>query len=74
LKGTVVGVGVFLKPEAQGFAAVLPSLTFAEKDGTVVNFQGKEQRLRRAILPPGQSKALSEILMMWANRKATGAA
>jgi len=71
LKGVkAVGVGVFTQPQVAAFSAVLPGTTFAEKDGTIVNFQGKEQRFKRAILPPGQSKALSEILMMWMNRKA----
>ncbi|MCM2322527.1 MAG: 2Fe-2S iron-sulfur cluster-binding protein [Oligoflexia bacterium] len=70
LKGVVtVGVGVFRADEAQGFAAVLPGASFAEKDGTIVNFEGREQHLRRAINPPGQSKLLSEILMVWANSK-----
>ncbi len=74
LKGvTTVGVGVFMKGEADSFAAVLPGATFAEKDGTIVNFQGKEQKLKRAIVPPGQSKLLSEILMLWANSKAGAA-
>jgi NADH-quinone oxidoreductase subunit G len=70
---TTVGVGVFAKNEAEKFAAVLPGATFAEKDGTIVNFQGKEQKLKRAIVPPGQSKLLSEILMLWANSKAGAA-
>ncbi|MCM2278038.1 MAG: 2Fe-2S iron-sulfur cluster-binding protein [Oligoflexia bacterium] len=70
LKGvTTVGLGVFRDSEAQGFAAVLPGASFAEKDGTIVNFEGREQHLRRAINPPGQSKQLPEILMMWANSK-----
>jgi NADH-quinone oxidoreductase subunit G len=69
LKGIkAVGVGVFSKPQVEKFEAVLPGTSFAEKDGTVVNFMGKEQRLKRSILPPGQCKALPEILMMWANR------
>jgi NADH-quinone oxidoreductase subunit G len=72
LKGVqTVGVGVFLEPQISGFSVVLPGTTFAEKTGTIVNFQGREQKLQRAILPPGQSKPLSEILMMWANRKAS---
>ncbi len=72
LKGIqAVGVGVFSQQQVEHFAAVLPGASFAEKDGTIVNFQGKEQRLRRAILPPGQCKAVSEILMMWVNRKQT---
>ena len=71
LKGVkAVGVGVFMKGQVERFSAVLPGANFAEKDGTIINFQGKEQRLKRAIQPPGQSKPLPEILMMWANRKA----
>lgn len=61
----VVGIGVFLAEEANGFRAILPSTSFAEKDGTIVNFEGRKQRLRRAIHPVGQSKQISEILMMW---------
>jgi NADH-quinone oxidoreductase subunit G len=72
---TVVGVGVFNDEESKGFAAVLPGTSFLEKDGTIVNYQGTEQRLRRAVLPPGQSKQLGEILMMWVHSgMSTGAA
>lgn len=63
----VVGVGVFRKGEAEGFEAVLPGAAFAEKDGTIVNFMGMEQRLRRSVVPPRDCKSVSEILMMWAN-------
>jgi NADH-quinone oxidoreductase subunit G len=71
-----VAVGVFEKPKSESYAAILPGASFAEKDGTVVNYEGREQRVRRSIVPPGQSKALSEILMMWMNRgsAATGVA
>jgi NADH-quinone oxidoreductase subunit G len=62
---TVVGVGVFLAEEMEKFAAVLPLTSFAEKDGTIVNFEGRKQRLRRSINPVGMSKQLSEILMLW---------
>ncbi len=62
-----VGIGVFRKPEADRFEAVLPGTSFAEKDGTIVNFEGREQKLARSILPPGQSKQLSEIFMTWAH-------
>jgi NADH-quinone oxidoreductase subunit G len=65
---TVVGVGVFLEAQVAKFEAVLPGAAFAEKDGTVVNFEGREQKLRRAVVPPGRTKQLSEILMMWRNR------
>ena len=69
LKGvkTVIGIGVFNHTDAHDFSAVLPGPTFAEKDGTIVNFEGREQRLKRTIRPIGQSKNLSEILMMWSH-------
>jgi len=64
---TKVGVGVFKRAEAESFEAVLPGMAFAEKDGTIVNFMGMEQRLKRAISAPRECKSLSEILMMWTN-------
>jgi NADH-quinone oxidoreductase subunit G len=63
-----VGVGVFTKVQAAAMEVVLPGTAFAEKDGTVVNFEGREQRYKRALVPPGKSKQLSEILMMWQNQ------
>ena len=63
-----VGIGVFNKPQVEKFEAVLPGVSWSEKDGTIVNYDGREQKVKRAVLPPGQSKALSEILMMWTNR------
>jgi len=64
---TAIGIGVFKRPEAEGFQAILPGAAFSEKDGTIVNFLGMEQRLKRAITPPRECKSVSEILMMWAN-------
>ena len=72
LKGvSVVGLGVFNKPEVENFVAILPGLSFAEKDGTIVNYEGREQKVKRALNPLGQSKALSEVLMLWMNSKGT---
>ena len=66
---TTVGVGVFKKAETLKFTAVLPGTSWAEKDGTIDNFEGREQKIRRSIMPKGGSKSLSEVLMMWANSK-----
>lgn len=66
-KYKVVGIGVFNKPQAEKFSVVLPGPSFAEKDGTVVNYEGREQKFKRAINPVGQSKPLSEVFMVWAN-------
>ena len=68
---TVVGVGVFTGSEVEAMAVVLPGLSFAEKDGTIVNYEGREQRTRRALNPVGQSKALGEILMLWTHSNAS---
>jgi NADH-quinone oxidoreductase subunit G len=64
-----VGIGVFMKDQAMMFSAILPGLSFAEKDGTILNYEGRVQKLKRAVQAPGQSKSLSEILMIWTNRK-----
>lgn len=64
-----VGMGVFGQDDAATLQCVLPGLSFAEKDGTIVNFQGREQKLKRAISPVGQSKAISEIWMLWVNSR-----
>lgn len=46
---------------------ILPAATYAEKNGTFTNFQGRVQRIREAIPPAGQSKAESEILTLFAD-------
>lgn len=61
----VVAIGVYHETELTSAHVVLPGTSFAEKDGSIVNYEGREQRLRRAINPVGQSKQLGEILMLW---------
>lgn len=41
---------------------VLPSVSFAEKRGSMINGKGRLQRLNRAIRPPGQARDDWEIL------------
>jgi len=53
-------VGVFNRPQAAAFAAILPE-QLCRKKGTIVNFEAGEQTLMAFPLPPGQSQALSEI-------------
>lgn len=65
LRGHVVGIGVFDDDVASQFDVVLPSLASLEKDGTVLNFEGREQRFSRAIDPPGNSKAIEEVVALW---------
>lgn len=65
----VVGIGVFERTDLEGYQVILPSLSFAEKSGTIVNAQGMEQRLQAAIKSVGLSKPVSEILMVLMNQK-----
>lgn len=65
----MIGLGVFMENEAEVFTSVLPGPAFTEKDGTVVNHQGVEQKFKRAILPKNSVKTISEILMLTANTK-----
>jgi NADH-quinone oxidoreductase subunit G len=52
-----------LSNESTGFAsAVLPSLGFAEKRGSMINGKGRLQRLNRAVRGPGQARDDWEIL------------
>lgn len=41
---------------------VLPSAVYAEKDGTFTNFEGRVQRIRKAVEPLGQSRPTWQIL------------
>jgi len=64
-------LGVFQESEAKQLDVILPGLNFTEKDGSVMNFQGKLQFFRRAIAPQGQSKGLAELFMMLRRDKAS---
>ncbi len=47
---------VFLSETARFANVVLPTITFAEKDGTFTNTERRVQRVRKAIKPIGNSK------------------
>src|ERR1041385_6783580 len=42
--------------------ALLPASTYAEKRGSMINGEGRLQRLNRAVRPPGQARDDWEIL------------
>lgn len=69
-----VGAGVFSTEASKGFEVCLPGAAFAEKEGTVVNFQGKTQSFKRSVNVPGESKQLGEILMLLQNKRQAGVA
>ena len=48
----VVAIGMFAE-ELRPFAdVVLPATSYLERDGTMVNLEGRVQRLRRVVMPP----------------------
>ena len=49
-------------PTADAADIVLPSATYAEKQGTFTNFEGRVQAFKKALEPLGASRPTSEIL------------
>ncbi len=47
---------IFMTETAEMADVVLPTASFAEKDGTFVNTERKVQRVRKAVEPPGEAK------------------
>ena len=58
----VVVQELFLTETAQAADIVLPAASFAEKDGTFVNIEGREQKIRQALPPRGDSRPDWRIL------------
>jgi len=53
---------IFLSETAEYADVVLPSVCFAEKDGTFTNTERRVQRVRKAVAPPGQARSDWEII------------
>ena len=53
---------IFLTETARMADVVLPSASFAEKDGTFTNTERKVQRVRKAVTPPGKAREDGVIL------------
>jgi predicted molibdopterin-dependent oxidoreductase YjgC len=58
----LVSQEIFLSETAEYADVVLPSVCFAEKDGTFTNTERRIQRVRKAVTPPGQSRNDWEII------------
>ncbi len=52
----VLFVGSFASGAAAGASVLLPSAAWAEQDGTMVNFEGRVQRIRRCHMPRGEGR------------------
>jgi len=59
---------LFLTETAKLAAVVLPASSFAEKEGTFTNFEGRVQRVRKAIEPLGDSLPDWEIILQLASK------
>jgi len=57
---------MFLTETANLATVVLPAASFAEKEGTFTNFEGRIRRLRKALEPVGDSLPDSEIILQLA--------
>jgi formate dehydrogenase major subunit len=60
--GFIVVQDMFMTETAEKAHVVLPSASFAERDGTVTNSERRIQRVRKAIEPIGSSKADWQII------------
>ena len=52
----VVVQELFLTETAKRADVVLPAASFAEKDGTFVNIEGREQKIKQALTPKGDAR------------------
>jgi formate dehydrogenase alpha subunit len=59
---------MFLTETARLANVVLPAASFAEKEGTFTNFEGRVQRVQKAIAPLGESLPDWEIILRLANK------
>ncbi len=57
---------LFLTETAQLADVVLPSASFAEKEGTFTNFEGRTQPVKKAVEPVGQSRPDWKIILQLA--------
>lgn len=53
---------IFLTETARLADVILPSASFAEKEGTFTNTERKVQRVRKAVAPPGEAREDWEII------------
>jgi len=59
---------IFMTETAQMANVILPSASFAEKEGTFTNTERKVQRVRKALAPPGQAKEDWKIIQELSSR------
>ncbi|MBI3315352.1 MAG: (2Fe-2S)-binding protein, partial [Candidatus Omnitrophica bacterium] len=60
---TLIYEGQNDNPTARAADILLPGASYAEKEGTFTNFEGRVQRIQKALLPLGNSRAAWNILL-----------
>jgi predicted molibdopterin-dependent oxidoreductase YjgC len=53
---------IFMSETAKLAHVILPAACFAEKDGTFTNTERRVQRVRKAVMPPGEARADWQIV------------
>jgi predicted molibdopterin-dependent oxidoreductase YjgC len=69
----LVVLDAFLTPSARIAHAVLPIASFAETEGTLTSMEGRVQKLRVAVDPPGEARAGWQVLAELCTRFDAGA-
>jgi formate dehydrogenase alpha subunit len=59
---------IFLTETAELADVILPAACFAEKDGTFTNTARRVQRIRKALIPPGEAREDSYVIAELAKR------
>ncbi len=59
---------MFLTETGELATAILPAASFAEKEGTFTNFEGRVNKVQRALNPQGESLPDGEIILKLASR------
>ncbi|MEW6001562.1 MAG: molybdopterin-dependent oxidoreductase, partial [Nitrospirota bacterium] len=63
---------IFLNKTAEFAHVILPAVSFAEKDGTFTNTEGRIQKIRKAVEPVGNSRPDWQIICDLAKRLGSG--
>ncbi|MCL4249830.1 MAG: formate dehydrogenase subunit alpha [Anaerolineae bacterium] len=67
----LVAIDIFINETGRFADVILPSASFAEKDGTFTNSDRRVQRVRQALPPPGEARADWAIVCDLARRMET---
>jgi NADH-quinone oxidoreductase subunit G len=64
----IVAIDAFVTDSSIHADVILPAAVWGEVDGTVTNVEGRVQRVRRSLVPPGQVRSVHDMLDDLADR------